>query len=413
MTLPNLASADWLRNPETQRVLGALEAAGFPARVVGGCVRNALMGLPVTDIDIATTALPADVQRIAKAAGLAAIPTGIEHGTITVVANHIPFEVTTLRRDVATDGRRATVAFTDDWAEDAARRDFTMNALYCNARGVVHDPLGGYADISARRVRFIGDAELRIREDYLRILRFFRFHATYGAGDLDAVGAGACVRLRAGLAQLSAERVGSEMLRLLAARNAAPVINTMFGLGLLVDVLRVAPRLVRFERLVAIEIALNVAPDPALRLAALAVHVLDDVTPLADRLRLSKDQHSVLRRSAERDWRLTATMTDQAARVTLYRLDADDYRRRVRLDWAETDDLITDHNWLRLASLPDRLPVPPFPIAGRDLLALGMPPGPEIGRMLNELEEHWIDNDFASGAEDLRAIAKTKILSRN
>ena len=401
MTLPNLATADWLTKPETQRVLGAIEAAGFSARVVGGSVRNALMGLPVTDIDISTTALPTDAIRIAKAAGLAAIPTGIEHGTITIVANHVPFEVTTLRRDVATDGRRATVAFTQDWAEDAARRDFTINALYCDAHGDVHDPLRGYVDVVAKNVRFIGDAEQRIREDYLRILRFFRFHAMYGAGALDAVGAGACVRLRAGLAQLSAERVGSEMMRLLVARNAATVVEEMSGLGLLVDVLGVAPRLVRFHRLVAIEEALKVAPDAALRLAALSVHVLDDVTPLSDRLRLSKDQQSVLRRSAQRDWPLAATTTDKAARVALYRLEAADYRRRVHLDWAESDYPLADGRWLRLASLPERAPVPPFPVAGRDLLALGMPPGPRVGQTLEALEKHWIESDFSLTSDDL------------
>ncbi len=405
MTLPNLANADWLTKPETQRVLGALEAAGFAARVVGGCARNALMGLPVTDIDIATTALPADTQRIAKAAGLAAIPTGIEHGTITVIANHVPFEVTTLRRDVATDGRRATVAFTDDWVEDAARRDFTMNALYCDARGEIFDPLAGYGDVLAHRVRFICDPAERIREDYLRILRFFRFHATYGAGELDAAGASACVQLRAGLAQLSAERVGSEVLRLLTAKAAVPVVGQMFGLGLLVDVLGVAPRMTRFCRLVDIEEALNVVPDAALRLAALAVHVIEDVPRLADRLRLSKDQQTVLRRAADHTRRLAATTSEGAARITLFRLGADDYRRRLLLDWAETDDPLSDHNWLALASLPTRMPVPQFPLAGRDLLALGFQPGPDIGRLLSDLEEIWIDSDFSASAEALTAEA--------
>jgi poly(A) polymerase len=409
MTLPNLTGADWLANRETQRVLGAIEAAGFSARVVGGCVRNALMGLPVTDIDIATTALPVDVQKIAKAAGLASIPTGIEHGTITVVANHVPYEVTTLRRDVTTDGRRATVAFTDDWAEDAARRDFTMNALYCDARGTVHDPLGGYADVLARHVRFIGNAEERIAEDYLRILRFFRFHATYGRGELDSAGADACVGLRGGLAYLSGERVGAETLRLLVAERAVPVIEAMAGLGLLVPVLTVPPDLQRFARLVAIEDALSIAPEAALRLAALAVRDTDDVQRLTDRLRLSKDQQSVLRLAAQSGGRLSSATNDREARVALYRLGAEDYRRRGCLDLAWDDDPVTDGNWRRLLSLPERAPVPPFPLAGRDLLALGMAPGPAVGKLLAELEQHWIDSDFTADADELRNQATSEI----
>ena len=301
------------------------------------------------------------------------------------------------------------MAFTENWAEDAARRDFTMNALYCDARGAVHDPLGGFTDLQARRVRFIGDAGQRIREDYLRILRFFRLHAMYGAGDLDSTGAAACVRLRAGLAQLSAERVGAEMLRLLTARNAVTAVREMFGLGLLVDVLAVAPRMMRFERLVAIETELGTVPDAALRLAALAVHVAENVPRLTDRLRLSKDQQSVLRRAAEHAWRLNAGTLEKTARVALYRLDTEDYRRRVRLDWAGADDPPTDARWSRLASLPERAPVPRFPLAGRDLLALGLPPGPKVGRMLAELEKHWIEGDFAASTDSLNALAKTRI----
>ncbi len=409
MTLPNLSTAAWLTKPETQRVLGALEAAGFSARVVGGCVRNALMGLPVTDIDIATTALPRDTQHIAKAAGLAAIPTGIEHGTITVVSNHVPFEVTTLRQDVTTDGRRATVAFTQDWAEDAARRDFTINALYCDARGDVHDPIGGYADLIARRVRFIGSPEQRIAEDYLRILRFFRFHAQYGDGELDSAGAEACVGLRGGLAFLSAERVGAETLRLLVAKRAVPVIEAMAELGLLTPVLTVPPVLERFARLIAIEEALAVAPDAALRLAALAVRDADDIERLTDRLRLSKDQQAVLRLAASRDHPLAATTTDKEARTILYRLGTENFNRRVQLDWAESRDALTESQWLRLSNLPERTPVPPFPLAGRDLLALGMMPGPEVGRTLEWLEKHWIDSDFKPDAKELLIVAKAKL----
>ena len=293
-SLPSLVGAEWLAKPQTQRVFAALTVAGHGARAVGGCVRNSLMGLAVTDIDIATTALPAETAAAAKAAGFAAIPTGIEHGTITVVADHLPYEVTTLRRDVATDGRRAVVAFTQDWSEDARRRDFTMNALYCAADGTVFDPLGGYGDLKARRVRFIGDPSERIREDYLRILRFFRFHATYSAGALDADGARACVRLRDGLRQLSAERIGAETMRLLVAPRAVEAVTEMFELGLLVDVLASAPRMLRFSRLVALERDCAATADAALRLKALAVHVTEDAARLTERLRLSSGQKAVL-----------------------------------------------------------------------------------------------------------------------
>src|SRR6185312_6892628 len=211
--LPSLAGADWLARRETQAVFAALAAKGFAARAVGGAVRNALLGCPVVDVDIATPARPEQVIAAAQAAGLAAVPTGLAHGTVTVIAAHVAHEVTTLREDVEAHGRHATVAFTDDWAADARRRDFTINALYCSAGGEVFDPLSGYADLMARRVRFIGDAGERIREDYLRILRFFRFTAAYGEGPPDRPALDACVRERAGLAVLSGERMREEMLR--------------------------------------------------------------------------------------------------------------------------------------------------------------------------------------------------------
>jgi tRNA nucleotidyltransferase/poly(A) polymerase len=213
--LPSLKDAAWLQQPETQRVFAALAVPGVETRAVGGAVRNTLLGLPTAEVDFATTALPEKVIALARSADLKAVPTGIEHGTVTLVANGVPFEVTTLRRDVETFGRHAIVAFTEDWAEDARRRDFTLNALYASSDGEVFDPLGGYADLVAGRVRFIGDAEARIKEDYLRILRFFRFNAYYGKGPLDADGLAACVALRDGLAQLSAERVAGEMMILL------------------------------------------------------------------------------------------------------------------------------------------------------------------------------------------------------
>ncbi|MHA1517369.1 MAG: CCA tRNA nucleotidyltransferase, partial [Alphaproteobacteria bacterium] len=278
---PSLDRAQWLVRPETKRAFAALSGDTGATRAVGGAVRDALLGLPVSDVDLATTLPPEKVIVRARGAGLKAIPTGLEHGTVTIVADGTSFEVTTLRRDVETFGRKASVSFTEDWAEDAARRDFTLNALYAGADGTLFDPLGGYPDLAAGRVRFIGDPVRRISEDYLRILRFFRFNASYGRGALDAEGLSACVRERAGLRLLSAERVAAELKRLMVAPRAAEAVSVLFTHGLLCDILGCVPRLPRFERLVEVEAALGRAPSSVLRLAALAVFVPEDAKRLA------------------------------------------------------------------------------------------------------------------------------------
>jgi poly(A) polymerase len=262
-----LQPADWFEGRATAAVFDALEAAGGEgcARFVGGCVRNAVLGCAVDDVDIATTLEPGAVMAALKAAKLKAIPTGVEHGTVTAVSHHQPFEITTLRRDVETDGRRAVVNFTTDWAEDAARRDFTLNALYAGRDGVVIDPLGsGLADARAGRIVFVGDAETRIREDYLRILRFFRFLAWYGTGGPDAVGVAACAALKGGIARLAAERINKELLKLLAAADPRGSMRLMAETGVLAEILPEASGLGRLEGLVAVA-----GPDPVLRLAAL------------------------------------------------------------------------------------------------------------------------------------------------
>src|SRR6201998_4854768 len=236
MTSARLSDAPWLRSGPAARVLGLLNAEGEEARVVGGAVRNALLGVPIVDIDIATTAVPAEVIRRAKAAGIKSVPTGIEHGTVTLVVDGQPFEITTLREDTETFGRRAKVSFGRDWVGDAHRRDFTINALSAGADGVVHDYVGGLEDLAARRVRFIGEPDQRIEEDYLRILRFFRFHAAFGAGGVDHDGYLACIKARAGLASLSAERMRMEMLKLLVADGAVGATTAMADGGLLLPV---------------------------------------------------------------------------------------------------------------------------------------------------------------------------------
>ena len=324
---PSLKDAEWLKRPETGRVFAALAAPGVETRAVGGAVRDTLLGLKVTEIDLATTALPEQVMTLARKAGLKAVPTGIEHGTVTVIADGVPFEVTTLRRDVETFGRHATIAFTEDWEEDARRRDFTINALYAGSDGTVFDPLSGYADLVAGRVRFIGDAEARIKEDYLRILRFFRFNAYYGKGPLDPDGLQAAVKLRGGIDQLSAERVAAELRRLLVAPQAMRAIEALFDYGLLSGLLGSVPRLERLNRVIAIEEALGLVPDAMVRLAALAVFVAEDAERLAARLRLSNAEQAVLALGAT-EHAETGLPDEEAAKRELYRLGAERLCRR-------------------------------------------------------------------------------------
>ena len=394
-TLPSLASLDWLSAAPTQRILRALDSRGLKARVVGGAVRNALLGRQVADIDIATVASPEQVIAAANADGMKTVATGLQHGTVTVIGNHRSFEVTTLRHDVETDGRHATVAFTDDWTADASRRDLTINALYCDADGTIFDPLGGLDDVLARRVRFIGDAHQRIREDYLRILRFFRFTAQYADGAPDAIGLAAAVAERDGMKRLSAERVRAELVRLLVAPGARAVIDAMAAHGLLTEILRVAPRLGVFARLVAIEVAVRARPDAALRLAALGIAVEDDGWRLAQHLRLSADERDVLLRAAT-DRVVSPAGDERNARAALYRLGNARFRNRVMLDWASSGAAVFDAGWHSLLDLPGRWVVPQMPIAGRDLLARGVAPGPRMGDILDVFEVWWIANDFPS-----------------
>src|SRR5262245_5379585 len=379
---PHLDDASWLTRPETRAVFAALAARGFAARAVGGAVRNALLGRPVTDIDIATPARPDEVMAAARAAGLGAIPTGVAHGTVTVVANHAAYEITTLREDVETHGQHATVAYTDDWAADARRRDFTINALYCTADGEVLDPLGAYPDLARRRVRFIGDARARIREDYLRILRFFRLTADYGAGVPDAEGLASCVAERAGLGLLSAERVRQEMLRLLVASRGPELVHAMLSYGLITLVLPAAPRPSVLDRLAALEAALGLPADAMLRLAALAVEVPEDADRLRDRLRLSNEEHARLYRAAMRTPHLSPDAPEGAARACLYAEGEVSYRQRVLIAWARSDDAPSSQGWRDRFALPERWQPPRFPLGGTDVLAIGVPAGLRVGELL-------------------------------
>ncbi len=406
LTLPSLASADWFAWPETKKLFGVLAGKGIETRAVGGAVRNTLLGRPVKEVDFASTATPEQVTELAERASLKVVPTGIDHGTVTVIVGKRPFEVTTLRRDVETFGRRAKVAYTDDWAIDAGRRDFTMNALYVSADGALHDPLGGYGEIAEHRVRFIGDAVERIREDYLRILRFFRFNAAYGTAPYDGKGIAACVRERDGLEQLSAERVGAELMVLLAAPGAGDALTAMYDYGLLVSLLASAPLLADFQHLAALEEAIGAAPDPVLRLGVLVVMVPEDAERLGRRFRLpNADVKRLDAIGSNRD--LSAGSSEEAAKAALYRLGNGGYRDRVLTAWARSGDGPDDPRWRQLVELPDRWKVPEFPVKGADLIALGFSKGPRLGKALKAIEDKWIAGGFVGDrAGSLEAARK-------
>ena len=399
----HLGDTAWLQRPAPRAVFAALAAKGFVARAVGGAVRNALIGRHVADVDIATPARPEEVIAAAAAAGLRSIPTGLQHGTVTVLAEGDACEVTTLREDVESYGRQAKVAFTTDWAADARRRDFTLNALYCGADGELFDPLGGWPDLAARRVRFIGAAEERIGEDYLRILRFFRFVAEYGEGAPDAEGLAACVAQRAGLALLSAERVRWEVMRLLAAPRGPEVVRWMLDYGLITQVLGQAPRPLLLERVAALEAALGLAADPLRRLAALTVETREDAERLRLRLRLSNEDYALLARVEAGKAKLGAATADSAAKAMLYREGQEAYQWLLVLDWARSGDPAEHAGWRGLWTLPARWQPPRLSISGNDVMALGVPPGPRVGALLGGIEEWWIAGGFAADRSELLA----------
>ena len=399
-----LDDAPWLRSGPAARVLTLLNGNGEEARVVGGAVRNALLNIPIGDLDIATTALPAEVIRRAKAAGIRSVPTGIDHGTVTLVVDAHPFEITTLREDTETFGRKAKVAFGRDWIVDAQRRDFTINGLSVDAAGLVHDHVGGLADIAAKRVRFIGDPDQRIAEDYLRILRFFRMHAAFGAGEPDRAGYLACIRGRAGLASLSAERVRMEMVKLVIADGAAGVITAMSDGGLLLPIFGGVAYPGPFAAMIAAERALELKPDAVRRLGALAVAVTEDARRVATKLRLSNAETKALDSMGHRWWRL-AGMDEATARRRLYRLGADRYRDRLMLAWARAGESSNSTPWRELATLPERWSAPKFPLRAADFAARGIAEGPALGQVLGLAEDAWLAANFPLDEAALNAIA--------
>lgn len=396
---------DWLDRSETRRLLAALDpdGAGGIARFVGGAVRDAYLGRPVKDVDVATVLTPEAVTERLEAAGIKVVPTGIDHGTVTAVIDKHPFEITTLRHDVETFGRHARVAFTDDWKADAERRDFTMNALYCDLGGRIYDPVDGIADLEAARVRFIGDAEARIREDALRILRFFRFHAWYGRGGPDAEGLAACVKRADDLKRLSAERVRDELLKLLAAPDPVSAIRQMSDLGILARVLSEAALFDRLAGLVAIEAARN-GTDPIRRLGAL---LPEGGAGAGERLRLSKKEQirlseMIVPRDGIRPGAKDEGL-DRHSRADLYRLGRDSFIDHALLNWGADGSGPDDQRWRDFVDAAALWDIPRFPLRGRDLVGQGMSAGPELGDLLDALEAWWVAQDFEPGRDELLA----------
>ena len=390
-----LDAAKWRALPGAAAVLDALGADKGLTRYVGGAVRDELIGLPVNDMDLATRILPDEVIRRLEAAGTKAIPTGIDHGTVTAVSDGHPFEITTLRHDVSTDGRRATVAFTDDWQADAARRDFTINALFADAKtGEIFDYFGGLADLAERRVRFIGEPLQRIAEDHLRILRFFRFHARFGAGEPDAAGLDACTARANDLMALSRERIADELLKLLALSAPAATVGIMLQRAILRPVLpEIEPeRLCDLEALIASERAAGVAPDPLRRLSVLLPRDAAIAQEIAARLKLSKRAQQRLACSASED-------LDGSPDALAYRIGVDCAVDRLLLAGRTAQAAGLQH-WTK----------PILPIGGGLLIARGLPEGPIVARTLRRIEDEWVDAGFPGG-ETFEALVSEALRS--
>lgn len=398
--------ARFLAQPTLARLLQALDGGGEETRVVGGAVRNLLLGEPASDIDLATTALPEETVRRGRAAGFKAVPTGIEHGTVTLVAEGASFEVTTLRCDVETDGRRARVVFGRDFAADALRRDFTINALGIGRDGRLHDYCGGLDDLARRRVRFIGEADARIHEDYLRILRFFRFHARYGAGEPDAEGLRACIAGRDGLAGLSRERIRAELLKLLVAPGVVATLRAMAGAGLIMPVIGGVPHLARFA---AIADGGGEGVHPAFRLAALAVSVSEDALRLRERLRLSNAEFDRIGRIAKALDALGGREGVPAIAVlrhVAHGVGGDAVAAALILLNASARGEAGSGVQQLIAELGR---TPPFLPTGKDVIGLGIPPGPRVGQIVEAARQGWIEADCPAGMDAQMGLVRTAL----
>lgn len=396
-----------LREGRLARALIALDGDGEETRLVGGAVRDLALGQPPGDFDLATTAHPEIVMKRARAAGFGVAPTGLKHGTVTIIVDGLPIEATTLREDVETDGRHAKVCFGRDFSQDARRRDFTINALSLSRDGAVHDYVGGLADLAARHVRFIGDARTRIREDFLRILRFFRFSATYGEGPLDAEGFRAAIQERDGLQRLSRERVRAELLKLLKAPRAGDVVAQCCEAGLLGLLLAGAADPSRLKRLIAVEAARAAPPDPLLRLAALGLRIAEDAERLRDRLRLSNAEYGRLAGAASaleglHGLRAPPSLGELRALLLEHkRTAAQDGLTLAHVDSGAAPDDPAFASAFRFVS---DTPEPSLPFTGADIVARGVAQGQGVGAALKSLQALWIRAGFPKEPEQLTRL---------
>lgn len=410
-----LTGVAFLDEPGVKRVFSALDVNDEETRIIGGAIRNVLLGAAVHEVDFATTATPDDIIRHAKAAGLRFAPTGYEHGTVTLLVDGKPFEVTTLREDVETDGRRAKVRFGRSFEQDALRRDFTINALSVTSDGRLFDYTNALADIQARRVRFIGEARQRIREDYLRSLRFFRFHAAYGAGIMDAEAFAAIIAERAGLETLSRERIRAELLKLLIAERASEVVADMAGAGLLQSLLAGITQPTRLARIVEIEAAHGVGPDAVLRLIALCVMTSDDAARLRDRMRLSNAETMRAEHAALAYARLHGRLTPPQPRelyTFLYERGRAAACDALSLAHAESPAAPNDPEWISAWRFLRDTPEPRLPFTGADLIARGLPSGREMGQTLKKLQALWIRAGFPTDPSVLARLIDEALQAR-
>jgi poly(A) polymerase len=401
-----------MTRPQTRAVLDALAKAGATARFVGGCVRDALMGRAVGDIDIATDAEPDAITVALERAKIKAVPTGIAHGTVTAVVDHAQFEITTLRRDVETFGRHARVAFTDDWAADAARRDFTMNALFLDGEGAVFDPVGGLADLERGRVRFVGDPAQRIDEDVLRLLRYFRFFAYFDKRPPDAAAIAACRAAAPKLPTLSGERVRMELLKLFAAPDPGTAVDLMMETGVLAILLPEATARDRFMALLPVEREAGAPRDPLRRLAALVAVDQAGALAMARRLRFSAKEAAQFAALAAPAFVISPDTARPALDLALYRLGGRLVRDLTVIAWAEARAHrdADDGAFRRLLAAADCWKPVTFPLKGADALAIGVSPGPDVGRLLAQIEDWWIDQGFVPDRD--QCLVKLRELSR-
>ncbi len=377
-------------------------------RFVGGCVRNALWGEPVTDTDLAVALKPKEVMAALTEAGIRYIKTGVAHGTVTAIFQGKPYEITSLRRDIETDGRHAVVTYTEDWAEDAQRRDLTFNALYANQEGQVFDPTGqGLEDLNARRLRFVGDASSRVKEDYLRILRFFRFLAWYGGDSkVDAASLKACRENRSGIKGLSAERVWSEIKKLLLARDPSRALHIMLTNEILELILPEANNVDGVDRLLKLEEREGLDPDPLLRLMAMSAREPLQIALLCKRLKMSGAETKRLRNWAEDSEPLSLDLSERGQQAALYNSGKQTVLDRTRLRAAGERDPIKSAHWMSFANLAEAWDRPEFPLSGKDLKAAGVEPGPKMGKALQALEALWIRSGFTAEKEKLLTALK-------